>query len=216
MFDVLSKEDFHKVQRKCLENLDVPGGISLSVDVEDKIDDSEKLHDLFKILSRCKEHWNWMNIRILEKMAGNSKPAKQLIKEYKKEVFSRKVKDVMSDITGLEIPKNGYTEIKEKWNKNFNDLIVKDVVDRWNEIEKKFNFKETTMLLKSITEGCVEVCWLLPNHLVECAISSATNNQPDRHDDDDQSGPGTQQLFSEILYLKIGDTVIKDDICTGI
>ena len=68
------------------------------------------------------------------------------------------------------------------------------------------------MLLKNITEGCVEVCWLLPNHLVEHAICSATNNQPNRHDDDhDQSGPvSAQQLFPEVLYLKIGDHVIID------
>ena len=208
MLDVLTKEKFDRVQRRCLENLDVVGGISLSVDIEDKIDKSENLIGLVKVLSRCKQYWNWMNIRILEKMAGNSKPAKQLIKEYKNKVFSRKIKDVMSEISNLEIPKNGYTEMKEKWNKNFNDLIVKDVVERWNEIEKKFNVKET-MLLKSITEGCVEVCWLLPNHLVEDAICSATNNQPSRHDDDD---PGSiQQLFPEVLYLKIGDIIIKDD-----
>ena len=211
ILDVLAKEDFDRVQRRCLENLDVVGGISLSMGVKDKIDRSENLNDLVKVVSRCKQYWNWMNIRMLEKMAGNSKPAKQLIKEYKNKVFSRKIKDVMSEISDLEIPKNGYTEVKEKWKKNFNDLIVKDVVERWNEIEKKFK-KEETMLLKSITEGCVEVCWLLPNHLVEDAICSATNNQPSRRDDDDQSDPGsTQQLFPEMLYLKIGDIVIKDD-----
>ena len=211
MLDVLTKENFDRVQRRCLENLDVVGGISLSKDVKNEVKESKNLNDLVKVLCCCKQYWNWMNIRILEKMAGNSKPAKQLIKEYKNKVFSRKIKDVISEISNLEIPKNGYTEIKEKWNKNFTDLIVKDVVERWNEIEKKFNVKET-MLLKSITEGCVEVCWLLPNHLTECAICSATNNQPSRHHDDDQSGPGsTQQLFPEVLYLKIGDTVIIDD-----
>ena len=151
-----------------------------------------------------------MNIRMLEKTAGNSSAAKQSIEKYKENICSRKVKDLVSDISNLEIPANGYAEVKEKWNKDFNDLIIKDVVERWNEIEKKFNVEET-MLLKSITEGCVEVCWLLPNDLVEQVSCSVTNNQQDRHDDD-QSGTGTQELFPEVLYLKIGNHVIKDDI----
>jgi len=62
--------------------------------------------------------------------------------------------------------------------------------------------------VKSITDGCVEICWLLPNDYVDRAICLATNSQPDRHDD--QSA--TQVLFPEVLYLKIGDVVIKDDI----
>ena len=68
------------------------------------------------------------------------------------------------------------------------------------------------MLLKSINKGCVEVCWLLPNHLVEHASCSVTDNQRGRHDDDDQSSTGTQELFPDVLYLQIGDLVIKDDI----
>ena len=210
MFHILSQENFDKVKRKPLENLNVVGGISVTEDIEDKIDEPENLSGLFNVLSRrYRPYWNWMNIRMLEKMAGNSVAAKQLIEKYKKNIYSRKVKDVMSEISNLEIPTNGYTEVKEKWNKDFNDLIIKDVVKRRDEIEKKFQVEET-MLLKSINKGCVEVCWLLPNHLVEHASCSVTNYQQDRHDDD-QSGTGTQELFPEVLYLKVGDHVIKDD-----
>ena len=212
MFDILIQENFDKVKRKFLENFNVVGGISVTEYIEDKIDESENLPGLFIVLSRSfRPYWNWMNIRMLEKMAGNSLAAKRIIENYKKNIYSRKVKDVMSEISNLEIPTNGYTEVKEKWNKDFNDLVIIDIVKRWNEIEKKLNVEET-MLLKSINKGCVEVCWLLPNHLVEHASCSVTiyNNQQGRHDDD-QSGTGTQELFPELLYLKIGDHVIKDD-----
>ena len=37
MWDILCQENFNKVQRRCLENLDVVGGISLSVDIEKKL-----------------------------------------------------------------------------------------------------------------------------------------------------------------------------------
>ena len=245
MFDILKQEDFDKVHRKCLENLNVLGGISLSPDVEDKIDQSENLSELFKVMSRCRQYWNWMNIRILEKMACSSSAAMKSINKYKKKVYSKKVKDVVSEIPNLKVPTDKYTKVKEKWNKDFDDLTIKDIVKRWNEIEEKFNVKET-MLLESITEGCVEICWLLRNDLVDHAIYSATktrpvprddqlvshndqsvshDNQPVSHDDqlvshDDQPVShddhlATQQLFPEVLYLKIGDTVIKDHDITS-
>ena len=204
-------KDFKAVRRRCIQNVNVNGAISLSEDTLSKIRNAKNFNDLFDILC-CTPYWNWMNIRMLEKITGDCSEAKQLIDDYKATIFSKKVKDILTEIPILDIPKNKYTEVKEKWKKDFNDLTVKDIVERWNEIEKKFNVEET-MLLQSITEGCVEVCWLLPNHLTEHAICSATNNQPGRHDDDDdQSGLGsTQQLFPEVLYLKIGDTVIKDN-----
>ena len=209
MFDVLDKESFIKVQRKCLENLNVVGGLSLSTDVENKVEDARNLGELFKIMCRCRPYWNWMNIRILEKMAGNSLAAKRLIEKYKKNVFSKKVKDIISEISNLEIPADKYTEVKEKWNKDFDELLIQDIVKRWSEVEKKLDV-EGAMLLKSITAGCVEICWLLPNDLVDHAIHSATSGHP-------VSQSATQEqvkeeLFPEMLYLKIGEDVIKDDI----
>ena len=213
IFDILDEDNFSKIQRKSLENLNVVGGISLSEDIENKIENSKNLSGLFVVLSRhCRPYWNWMNIRMLERLAGNSSKAKQLIKKYKDNVYSRKVKDIMSEICGLEVPTIGYTEIREKWNKDFNDLKVRDVVKHWNELERRFNVKEA-MLLKSLTSGCVEIYWLLPNNLVEQAKCSATKSQQGRDDDnDDQSNISIQNLFPELFYLKVGDFVIKDDI----
>ena len=205
MFDVLSKEDFRKIHRKCLENLNLIGGIALPLDVKYKIAKSKNLAELFSVLCQCKQYWNWMNIRMLEKMAGDSLAAKQVIEKYKKEVFSKKVKDVISEIPCLEVPTDVYTKIMEKWNKDLNDLTIKDVVNHWSAIEKIFNV-EGPMLLKSITEGCVQICWLLRNDLVKHAICSATNGQPGNND-----RSYSQKLFSEVLFLKIGDVVIIDD-----
>ena len=221
IFNVLKQEDFKGIQRKCLENLDVAGGLSLSESVQNKIEGTEDLGSLFLVMCRhCKPYWNWMNIGIIEKIAGSSVPARKLIKDYKTKVFSTKVIDVISEIADVEIPTETYTEVKEKLDKDFDELLVKDVFKRWKEIEKKLGVEET-MLLKSVTPGCVEFCWLLRKDLVDRAIRSATKNQPVSHDDqpmgrddqtvshDDQST--TQELFPEVLYLKIGDVVIKDD-----
>ena len=137
---------------------------------------------------------------MLEKIAGNSSAAKQTIEKYKKYIFSRKVKDIVSENSIVEISTYLYTEVKEKWSKDFDDLTFEDIIKRWNELEKILNAEEK-MLLKSINEGCVEITWLIPNDLVEQVSISLTNNQQSRHDDDDQSGTGTQELFPDMLYV---------------
>ena len=158
-------------------------------------------------------------------MAGNCMPAKRLIDKYKKDICSRKVTDVISEISNLETPTD-YTEVKEKFKKDFNDLLVGDIVKRWNEIEKKLDVEEG-MLLKSITKGCVEICWLLHNDLVDHAIHSATSDdlvsqsatqeqvkcdyQSVSPDPAKGDGQLTTQNFTEVLYLSIGKVVIKDD-----
>ena len=82
------------------------------------------------------------------KASCNSSEAKKLIKNYKNQIFSRKVKDVISDISNLEIHTDGYTEVKEKWNKDFNDLTVADVVKRWDDIEKKVKCRRNHAIKK--------------------------------------------------------------------
>ena len=215
--ELKKRSDFIKVRRKCIQNVNVPGTISLSKDTLNEIRNAKNFDELFDILC-ITPYWNWMNIRMLERMATDCSAAQQVISQYKNEVFSRKVKNIISEIPTLEIPEDKYTEIKVKWKKDFDNLMVKDIVEQWNEIEKKFNVEET-MLLKSITKGCVEICWVIPNDLVKCAIDSATVNQPIKHEDYsgiqppvNQSGSSTQEFFSEVLYLKIGDVTIKDDV----
>ena len=203
IFDVLNREDFRKVRRKCIENLDVPGGISLSTDIINKIHNANDLYDLFDVTCLCKPYWNWMNIRLIEKM-GISEEAEKLIVQYKNEVFSRKVKDLMLEISYVEVPTDKYTEVKDKLNKEFDNLRIKDVVKRWGEIEKILE-AEGSMLFKAITAGCVEICWLLPNDLVERAVYLATSIQFE-----DQSATNYQEFYFESLSLKIGDVIIKD------
>ena len=218
MHDVLCKEDFNKVRRKCLENVNIIGGLSLSTNVKNKIMEAKNLDDLFLVLCcHCGPYWNWMNIRLLEKMTGNCLAAKELIVAYKKKIFSRKVKDVISEISDLEIPTDKCTIVKEKWNKSFDDLLIQDIVKRWNEVEKKLNVGEN-MLLKSITAGCVEICWLLRDDLVDHAIRSlhfATccnphNQSSFRDKDGEQQSLCIQEIFPEVFYLKIGNNVILD------
>ena len=74
---------------------------------------------------------------MLEKMVGDCSPAQELIDQHKKEVYSRKLKDVLSDIPKLKIPKDKCTKVKVKYKKkDFDDVLIEDTVEEWNEIEK--------------------------------------------------------------------------------
>ena len=211
MFDALEKEDFKKIRRRCLENLNVACGMSLSQDVKDDISKAQDLDDLFE--ATCSSR-NWMNIRVIEKMAGKCEKAKKLIGEYKDNVYSRKVKEVVSEIPDLEVPADKFTEVKEKWDMEFDDLKIKDLVKRWNEIEKILE-AEGSMLFNKITVGCVNICWLIPNDLVEHAVHLATKSLPVKHDDHDQSATENQEFYSKSLSLEIGDKVIIEDTITS-
>lgn len=203
--DALKKENnFNTIHKKCLQNI---GNLSLSENTLNELKNAKDFDELFNVLFCCKLYWNWMDIRMLEKVTIDCPAAIQLLNQYKADVFSKKVKDVISEIPNLEIPKDKYIEVKAIWDNNFHDLTIGDIVKHWNKVENLLNTKET-MLLKSIEDGCVEICWLLPNQLVECAVYSTNNDHPPAT----YEGTDTEELFSEVLYLKIGDVMIKDDI----
>ena len=211
IFEVLKKEDFRKVRRRCLENLNVAAGMSLSTKDEKKVANAENLYDLFDVTCKFKAYWNWMNIRLIEKMASGSSKAKKLIEQYKNEVYSRKLKDVMLQIPDLKCytDPDKYTKVIEKQKKEFDKLIIKEVVKRWEEIEELFE-AEGAMLLKYIATGCVEICWLLPNDLAEHAVCLANSILLDKNTD--QSTTNNQEVFSESIFFKIGDVIIKDAV----
>ena len=121
-----------------MQNINVAGVISLSENTVSEIRIAKNFDDLFDILCvTCRPYWNWMNIRMLEKMVGDDCSAtKQFIYQYKSEVYSRKLKDVLLVIPDLKIPTDKYTEVKIKYEKDFNDVTIKDIVKQWNEIEK--------------------------------------------------------------------------------
>ena len=154
-----------------------------------------------------------MNIRLIEKMAGTSSKAKKLIEQYKNEVFSRKIKDVMLEISNLEVPSDTdkFTKVTGKWNKDFDKLTIKDVVDRLEEIEKIFE-AEGTMVLESIAAGYVEICWLLPNDLAECAVHLAKSSPLDKNID--LSTTDSKEVFAESFFFKVGGVIIKDTVAS--
>ena len=169
LFKVLSKKvDFIILRRACIESSNKLGGVTLPKDLRDRIMASQNLNDLFDVLCDS-PYWNWMNIKMLEKMASASHlvTASELIQQYRDEVFSRKIIEVLQYIPSNEISDNYYTKVKEKWDINLDDLMVKDLVKHWSDVERIFDVESPTILLDRLINGCVEIYWLIPTELIQ-------------------------------------------------
>ena len=197
MFKILSKAEFPLLRRACLENINTVGGVKLPDNLKDNIKATQNLNDLFDELCGT-PYWNWMNIKMLTKMekASHLPAATELIRQYKEEVFSRKLIEVLQQLPSCDSSSNYYTKAKEKWNKDLNDVTVNDLVNHWSEVEKIFNVEEPTVLLDKVINGSIEIHWLIPTELVEHTRQSVGNHI-------------SIMLRCNILYFDIGGHVIN-------
>ena len=197
MFEILSKAKFPSLRRACLENSNKLGGVTLPSDLKSNIAAAKSLDDLFDVLCDT-PYWNWMNIKMLAKMvrASHLPAATRLIQQYKEEVFSRKLIEVLQQLPSCDSSGNYYTKAKEKWNKDLNDVTVNDLVNHWSEVEKIFDVEEPTILLDRVINGSIEIHWLIPTELVEFTRQSVRNHI-------------SIMLRCDILYFDIGGHVIN-------
>ena len=201
MFEVLSKAKFPSLRRACLENINTVGGVKLPDNLKDNIEATQNLDDLFDVLCGT-PYWNWMNIKMLTKMARASHlpAATKLIRQYKEEVFSRKLIEVLQQLPSCNSSSNYYTKAKKKWNKNLNDVTVNDLVNHWSEVEQIFSVQEPTVLLDRVINGSIEIHWLIPTELVEHTQQSISNHI---------SNHISIMIKCDILYFDIGGHVIN-------
>jgi len=163
----------------------------------DKVIATKTLNDLLALIISS-PYCNWMNVRLLEKMVAFSceVEAEQLITKYKKIVFSKKVKDVLQYIPNLEVSKDYYIKVREKWKKDLEDITVEDIANHWVQLESIFAIDKNEILLNNLIKGCVEINWFISINLVSHARLSAFKYWSDLED---------------VSHLSIGDHVIKNN-----
>ena len=190
--------EFTLLRSACVK-LDKPLGETNKLPSEfvDKIYATKNLNDLLALLI-ASPYCNWMNVRLLEKMAALScqVEAEQLITKYKKVVFSKKVTDVLQYIPNVKVTDDYYVKVRDKWKKDLEDITVEDIANHWVQLENIFDIDQSEILLKNLLKGCVEINWLIPVNLMSHARLSAFKNWCDLED---------------VSYLSIGDHVIKND-----
>ena len=167
-----------------------------------KIRDTQNLDELFDVIVES-DHCNWMNIRLLERIAAASihcnAPAihfiaHQLINQYKNAIFSKRLVDVYRQIPEIKVTDNYCSQVKQKWDKEFAEVTLKDIIGQWDRLEHIFDV-EPILLLQSVIKSSIQFHWLIPSELVCHAQYSAFKNW---------------HQLDDTLYLDICGYVIKD------
>jgi len=170
---------------------------SLPCDLVDKIKATKDLDELLEVLL-FSPYCNWRNVCVFEKMAAftHQTEAQELIANYKRIVFFKKLTDVMQDFTEMEVTGTFYTRVEEKWSKNFEDITLEDIENHWLKLRKILDAGDLELLLENVVKGSTEFHWVIPVQLASHARLSAFKNWCDLED---------------VSCLSIGDNVIKND-----
>lgn len=192
MSDFLSHAEFSKIRRVCIEDANSPDGIELPREFLDSIMRTKDINKLFDILADS-HYWNWIDVRMMEAMVDVAEipEAEQTLNNYKEFVSAFKIKEILPDLQVHVVSKN-YTTIKEKFKSSDEEtLTVGDIVEhQFSLIYEMCDLRPLSSKLCSITTGCLELVWEIPNESALHAYKSALAN---RH------------KFDKVLYLKIGN-----------
>ena len=186
--------DFSDLQRSCIEQMKTPGGAQLPPELIAEVNSCENITKLFKVLAKS-AYWSWIDIRLLKAMVAASgvAEASQLLSNYRKAVFSKKLIDVIPNAPSIEVKAKYYTKIVTKLNKNPEEMKVADLLEFQSQMEAVIlDINRGTCTLDHLEKGCIEVHWYIPTSLVNVAY---------------QAAKARCHQFSgfDLQYLKIGD-----------
>ena len=172
----LIKADFFNIRRVCIEQMNSPKGAQLPQYLIDKIKSCQDINALFDSLAES-AYWSWIDIRLLDVMAAASclRETLQLITNYKKSVFSRKLIDLLPNAPTKEVKEEYYSKLVTKINKNLEKITVADLLEFQVELENVIlDIKQGVCTIDSFKGGCIEVHWYIPTHCVDSAYQSAS------------------------------------------
>ena len=138
--NMIGEEKFKMVRRGCIMNTKMSSS-KFPIDFVNKIDATKTMDDLFDVVVTS-PYCSWINIHLLEKMAAASNTW-QLIEQYKNAVFSKKLKDIFKHFPNSQVADKYFSR------KEFDDVIIKDVISEWSELERFANADEPMLLLDS-------------------------------------------------------------------
>ena len=172
---LLHSEDFYTIRRACIEQTNTPNGVQLSPAVMGKITSANKLNILLDILA-LSPYWSWIDLRLLQALvvASGSLAAKNLLTTYKNAIFSKKLIDVLPDIPSKEVKDEYYTRIISKFGKELEELTIFDLLKRQSQLETVImELKRGTCALAHISEGCIEIHWIIPTDYIDHVYNTA-------------------------------------------
>ena len=130
------------------------------------------INDLFQLFAENKPHCNWLHVRFLEVIAtasGNSELV-NLIRSYKKIIFSKKLREVWGCLPYHRVRTEYYAKLQIKFDGKDPDSVT---VEQLKKICEPYLIKEIALTFTIIEEESLRVTWLIPTTVVYKAYQSA-------------------------------------------
>ena len=169
----INKNEFHIIKNACIAQAEDPLCSLLRSAVDS--------HRFFEVLATNKMYCNWIRINFLEIIAYSHMKSElvNLIKNYKKTIFSKPLHKIWSSLPYYSVRNKYYTELKATFhNKDPNYVTVEELFQMAPNLAK-----EIEMLIAVVQEKSLVVSWLIPtNEVYEAYLSFLTVPQQSRMD----------------------------------
>ena len=142
---------------------------------------ANNVNEFFELLSKYKSCCNWLNLQLVEIIAAASgnKKLEDLVNNYKSEIYSRKVRQVLEYIPQYKIKNKFYKEVKKKIPKSPDEVTVRELIRYDRPLANKI-----AMNIMNVVENCISITWLVPTDKVyELFLFALTIPQQSREDD---------------------------------
>ena len=202
----LQNVNFYIIRRACIEQINTPNGAQLAPDMKKRV---LQAHDLNALLDTLADspYWNWIDLRLLKAIVVASGTSTNLINSYEKQVFSKKLIEVISSIPSKEVSDENYKKIVSKFGKHLEEITIFDLLQLKSRLETVImDLKTGTCVLAHIAEGCIEIHYI-PTDYVDHVYRAASLKRQEYH--------ALHLLFLQIgPYEKIYNPSILDSSAT--
>ena len=178
--ELLQRKHFNNLKDTCIE---IIIGAQLPKYFRSKFESCGTTNELLSTL-RFSPYWNWIDIRLMEKVSCICDEAKELLERYKDKLYPLKLVDLLSFLPTVEKDNESHYKIMSvKIQKKINDVLVKDFFfhRRFLEIEI-LHLKGGALVLKHIKKEPFHITWLIPIGQCLDALKSAKENVEKFHE----------------------------------
>ena len=170
--EILKYCDLFTLKGDLISQVDTPDGVELEKQWEKRIDEAESSSELLYVL-KISHYCNWLDTRLIEVLAysSGSSRAVELIKAYQKQLFPRKLVDVLSkNSQHAEAKKEYIAAVRAKTKMDPSKITVEDFIKyQWTIEDTILDLGKRVLNIEHVKEGCLEIHYHI---LTKCSFDA--------------------------------------------